>query len=152
MDLSDHAAANQSQTQGSRQLSSPLFARTATTSRRSYRKVVGRRARRSTDSRTEHRDPTRGRLWGGEPVASTRVFVDDAVLGHLPPVCVKDGIPTSDSLVLTENVGGRTGLGIAWLLLLVGPLGWLGLLILSASRQSGDILTVTLPYSEVAFT
>ena len=79
------------------------------------------------------------------------VFVDEAVLGELPPVCVINGTPTDDRLTLTQDVGNETGLGVAWLLILAGPLGWLGLLII-ASMQRGERLTVTLPYSEDAHT
>jgi len=50
------------------------------------------------------------------------VFVDDAVRGALPKVCVRDGTPTADALRRREDVGDRAGLGVAWLLLLAGPL------------------------------
>ncbi len=83
-------------------------------------------------------------------MASVTVFVDDAVLGRLPPVCVKDGIWTDDRLTFTQDVGGRTGLGVAWLLVLAGPLGWIGLFIIAATRQNTELLTVTLPYGEAA--
>ncbi len=42
-------------------------------------------------------------------MAAVMVFVDDAVLGHLPSVCAKDGVSTDDRLTLTQNVGTRTG-------------------------------------------
>ncbi len=92
--------------------------------------------------------------WPGaesQPTTAVTVFVDDAVLGHLPPLCVKDGVPTTDRLTLTQDVAGSTGLGLAWLLLLAGPLGWLGLFVLGFSRRGADYLTVTLPYSEPAY-
>lgn len=78
------------------------------------------------------------------------VFVDDAVLGRLPQICVKDGVYTADQLILKTLVGNRNGLGIAWLLVLAGPLGWLGLVILAVSRHPTDTLTVRLPFSESA--
>jgi hypothetical protein len=84
-------------------------------------------------------------------MASVTVFVDDAVLGNLSPVCVIDGVPTDDALTITQQVGNRTGLGVAWLLVLAGPLGWLGLIVISAFKQSGEALTVTLPFSEAAY-
>jgi hypothetical protein len=84
-------------------------------------------------------------------VADVTVFVDNAVLGHLPPICVKEGVPTSDRLTFSQDVGGRTGLGVIWLLVLAGPLGWLGLFVLSAVRSGNERLTVTVPYSEVAY-
>jgi hypothetical protein len=84
-------------------------------------------------------------------VQAVTVFVDEAVLGQLPPVCVINGTSTNDRLTLTQDIGSRTGLGVAWLLILAGPLGWLGLLII-ASIHRGERLTVTLPYSEDAHT
>lgn len=84
-------------------------------------------------------------------MAQVTVFVDDAFLGRLPPVCVKDGIPTTDQLSFNQEVSDNTGLGVAWLLVLAGPLGWLGLVVLSVMRHDGGTLTVTLPYSEVAY-
>ena len=86
-------------------------------------------------------------------VASVTVFVDDAVRGTLPEVCARDGVPTTDQLRRVEPVGDdRSGFGVAWLLLLAGPLGWLGLLVIAASR-SGRVeeLRVTLPMSEAAY-
>jgi hypothetical protein len=82
-------------------------------------------------------------------MAQVTVFVDDAVLGRLPPLCVKDGVPTADRLTVRSPVHNGNGLGIAWLLLLAGPLGWLGLLILSVGRRQ-EVLTVELPLSESA--
>jgi hypothetical protein len=84
-------------------------------------------------------------------MAAVTVFVDDAVLGRLPPICVKDGVATTDRLTLAQDVGGGAGLGVAWLLMLAGPLGWLGLVVLSFTRRGSDYLTVTLPYSELAY-
>jgi hypothetical protein len=84
-------------------------------------------------------------------VAAVTVFVDDAVLGRLPPICVKDGVATSDRLTLVQDVTGSAGLGVAWLLILASPLGWIGLFMLSGARGGGDYLTVSVPYSEVAY-
>ncbi len=71
------------------------------------------------------------------------VFVDDAVQGDLPEVCVIDGVATSDHLRLSQEVGARAGLGVAWLLLLAGPLGWVGLLVLSIARSGrGEVLII----------
>ena len=86
------------------------------------------------------------------PMASVTVFVDDAVRGDLPPVCSRDGVPTRDSLGRNEEIGNRAGLGIAWLLLLAGPLGWLGLILISASRSGrAEQLHVRLPMCEAAY-
>jgi len=58
---------------------------------------------------------------------------------------------TDDALTFSQQLGDRSGLGVAWLLVLAGPLGWLGLIVISAFRRSGEFLTVTLPYSEAAY-
>ncbi|MGH8979892.1 MAG: hypothetical protein ACRDWE_02570 [Acidimicrobiales bacterium] len=84
-------------------------------------------------------------------MAEITVFVDTAVLGTFPPICVKDGVPTSDRLTLDCAVNGGTGLGVAWLLVLVGPLGWLALVLISLMRRPADSLTVRLPFSEHAY-
>jgi len=84
-------------------------------------------------------------------MASVTVFVDDAVLGALPRICVIDGVDTDDQLTLTQSLGTRTGLGVAWLLVLAGPLGWIGLLVIAALRRGDEYLTVTLPFSEDAY-
>jgi hypothetical protein len=63
---------------------------------------------------------------------------------------VKDGSYTADRLVLRQPQWNRNGLGIAWLLVLAGPLGWLGLIVIASTRRSGGDLTVTLPFSEEA--
>ncbi|HWE65366.1 MAG TPA: hypothetical protein VG298_01855 [Acidimicrobiales bacterium] len=81
-------------------------------------------------------------------MAIATVFVDDGVLGHFPPVCAKTGLSTGDHLTLTVPVGNR-GLGLAWLLVLVGPLGWL-VLFLYALTQRDETLTVRLPFSQRA--
>ena len=85
-------------------------------------------------------------------MAQVLVFVDDAVQGDLPEVCVIDGVATSDGLRLSQEVGARAGLGVAWLLLLAGPLGWLGLLVLSVARSGrGEVLIIQVPFSEPAY-
>lgn len=72
------------------------------------------------------------------------VFVDDAVRGWLPSVCAKDGVPTADRIVIHEQIGSSS-LGLAWILLLLGPLGWVGLLLVAASRGRDEMLTVQVP-------
>ena len=79
-------------------------------------------------------------------MASVEVFVDDAVRGHLPPVCVRTGAP-ADGKLRREHATG--GLGAAWVLLFFGPLGWLVLSFVALSTRR-DTLTVRLPYSAVA--
>jgi hypothetical protein len=84
-------------------------------------------------------------------VAEVTVFVDDAVRGRLPDTCAKEGIPTTDRLTMRCEVGGGSSLGVAWLLILAGPLGWLGLFIIGLSRRPADLMTVRLPVSESAY-
>jgi hypothetical protein len=85
-------------------------------------------------------------------MAQTTVFVDDAVRGRLPLVCAKSGVPTGDRLRVSQAIGNRAGLGIAWLLILAGPLGWIGLLVIFLSR-SGRVeeLDIELPYAEPVY-
>ena len=79
------------------------------------------------------------------------VFVDDAILGRLPPICTKHGDATTDRVVQTEPVGAP-GLGILWLVLLLGPIGWVAAFILSmTSSARGERLTVKLPLCEQSF-
>jgi hypothetical protein len=85
-------------------------------------------------------------------MASATVFVDDAVRGTLPGVCVKDGIPTGDHLTVQQVVEGGAGLGIAWLLVLAGPPGWIALLAIGSFRGGrGDVLVAQVPMSEAAY-
>ena len=85
-------------------------------------------------------------------MADVLVFVDDAVRGTLPGICAKDGVPTSDGLTLRTELGDRAGMGVAWLLLFAGPLGWLALLLISASRGGRrEVLSVQVPMSEPAY-
>ena len=79
------------------------------------------------------------------------VFVDAAVRGTLPPVCVKLGTPTHDQLTIDSRISGSTGLGVAWLLVLFGPPGWLGLIVIAVMRRPSEVLTVELPFSEEAY-
>jgi hypothetical protein len=83
-------------------------------------------------------------------MAQVTVFVDDVVQGRLPALCVKEGIPTTDRLTVRESVGGSR-LGFAWLLLLLGPLGWICLLIIAVVLPSTRFVTGRLPFSEFAY-
>jgi len=73
-------------------------------------------------------------------MSNVTVFVDDAVEGTLPAVCARDGVPTDSSLRRHDDVGDRAGLGVAWLLLLAGPIGWLGLVSLLTRPPYPSIL------------
>lgn len=83
-------------------------------------------------------------------MANVTVFVDEAVRGDLPPVCAKTGVETVDHLVSSVPVAGSGGLGAAWLLILLGPLGWVALFTYTLARTDGT-LTVRLPYSDAAY-
>jgi hypothetical protein len=88
----------------------------------------------------------------GLEMADVTVFVDRAVQGDLPGVCVIDGVDTADVLTVRRDVGDGTRLGVAWLLVLAGPLGWIGLFVIAAFRSGrAEVLTVQLPYSAAAY-
>jgi hypothetical protein len=79
------------------------------------------------------------------------VFSEDAVAGCLPGICVRTGVPTDDRLSVRAPVhAGGTRLGMAWLLILLGPVGWLVLVILALTRRPAGGLVVRVPYSAVA--
>lgn len=84
-------------------------------------------------------------------MAEVTVFVDAAVLGTLPPVCVKEGSATHDRLTIDSEISGGAGLGVAWVLVLFGPIGWVGLIAIALMRRPSDLLTVRLPFSEHAY-
>lgn len=80
------------------------------------------------------------------------VFVDRVVRGELPGICVIDGVDTDDTFTLRREVGGGARLGVAWLLVLAGPPGWIGLLVMALLRSGrAELLTVRLPFSEAAY-
>jgi hypothetical protein len=89
----------------------------------------------------------------GAPRTSVTVFVDDAVLGRLPPVCALTGRPSDGTLTVRTDVG-RTGavpIPVTALLFLAGPVGWVVLVLLAwAGGGRGERLTVRLPWSEAA--
>lgn len=80
---------------------------------------------------------------------SVRVFVDDAVEGRLPPVCVLTGAEADSYRALTERIGG---IG-AWtgLLILIGPIGWLLIAAMGLLSGRSEFLTVLLPYQDEAW-
>jgi len=81
-------------------------------------------------------------------MAQVTVFIDDVVLGRLPSLCVKEGIPTEDRLTVRDATSG-SGLGFAWLLVFLGPPGWVGLFIMTAISRNG--VTGRLPFCEFAY-
>ena len=81
-------------------------------------------------------------------MAAVSVFVDDAIRGDLPLVCAKTGEPADLVIRMRQPVGGMPT--VAWLLLLAGPVGFLGLLLL-ALVWPGEHLTVRIPETEASF-
>jgi hypothetical protein len=81
-------------------------------------------------------------------MATAVVFVDEAVEGGLPPVCARTGDPSDMVLRMDVPVGGMNPL--AWLLVLVGPPGWLALAVIVA-LSGRETLTVRLPYTRAAW-
>jgi hypothetical protein len=79
-------------------------------------------------------------------MASVEVFVDDAVRGRLPAVCAATGAPADGRLRIDQVTGG---LAAAWLLIFLGPLGWIVLVVLAVTSRR-EVLRVRLPWSEVA--
>ena len=76
---------------------------------------------------------------------TARVRLDDAMVGRLPPVCCMTGARADGyaSLVVPKP------LGVAWLLLLAGPIG---LIVLAAIySRIRTLYVVKLPLSAVAF-
>jgi hypothetical protein len=76
-------------------------------------------------------------------------FVDDVVLGSLPPVCAKTGAPSDGRAPASATVGGPS----VWALLLVllGPVGWLALLVMALLGGGGETLHGWIPMTEAAF-
>ena len=79
-------------------------------------------------------------------MTSVQVFVDDAVRGDFPPVCAKTGTAAQGKFRIDQH---RGGLGPAWLLVLLGPIGWI-VLVLMLFTTRRVTLTIRLPYSEAA--
>ncbi len=77
-------------------------------------------------------------------MSEATVFVDDAVTGHLPMVCVRTGAPADGLHRISQRYGGLSGW--AALLIFLGPVGWIVLAVLAATSRTRD-LTVRLPYS-----
>ncbi|HVL28958.1 MAG TPA: hypothetical protein VM390_12470 [Acidimicrobiales bacterium] len=81
-------------------------------------------------------------------MTAVTVFVDEAVRGDFPPVCARTGRPTDDLAWFERPVSGRNWALL--LLLLLGPPGWLVLVVLLATDRR-ETLTVRLPYSPEAW-
>jgi len=82
-------------------------------------------------------------------MAAVSVFVDDAIRGELPQVCVRTGEPADLTVRMQRPVGGVNGL--VWLLVFLGPPGWVALLILLLVGPGQETLTIRVPYLRTAF-
>jgi hypothetical protein len=71
------------------------------------------------------------------------VFVDDYVMGRLPAVCAVTGSPTDDQIKFRSRID-RLSPAVTILLILLGPPGWLGLIVIGLT---GPTLVGWLPYS-----
>lgn len=82
-------------------------------------------------------------------MGSVRIFVDDAVEGRLPPVCVLTGAQADSYRALTRRMGGVG----AWtaLLILIGPIGWVLIALMGIVSGRSEYLTVLLPYEDEAW-
>ncbi|HEU4320272.1 MAG TPA: hypothetical protein VFS66_09340 [Acidimicrobiia bacterium] len=74
---------------------------------------------------------------------SVRVFIDDYAADRLPDVCVFSGADTTDRVKFRSNVG--FGNPFVWLLLFLGPIGWLILLLFSFAP--GNYIEGWLPFT-----
>jgi len=83
-------------------------------------------------------------------MAAVSVFVDDAVRGELPPICVKTGERTDLIIRVQQPVGGWLN-GAPWLLVFLGPPGWVALFLLMLLSPGQEYLTVQIPQAEAAF-
>lgn len=74
---------------------------------------------------------------------SARVFVDDATLGTVPFICVKSGEPADGMLPIRTSLRRFNPL---WLLLiLLGPIGWIVLVLVALRGDSGEAFESRLP-------
>jgi hypothetical protein len=80
-------------------------------------------------------------------MSTVTVFVDDAVQGHLPMIGVTDGAPAEGLHRIDLTIGSPSGW--LWLLIFLGPIGWIVLLALAAFG-SGRRFTVRLPSTRAA--
>jgi hypothetical protein len=81
-------------------------------------------------------------------MAAVSVFVDDAIRGDLPLVCAKTGEPADLIIRMRQPVGGMPP--VVWLLLLLGPVGFVGVLVLALSWPN-EHLTVRIPETEASY-
>lgn len=82
-------------------------------------------------------------------MAVVSVFVDDAIRGDLPPVCVRTGEPADLTIRMQRPVGGLPG--ALWLLLLLGPPGWVAFFVISLLGPGTEYLTVRVPMTRAEY-
>lgn len=75
-------------------------------------------------------------------MTEVKVFVDDAVNGNLPRICVKSGLPADTSMTYETQVGSSNDW--RFLLLFLGPIGWIIFFLTSPGRE---FLTTEMPYT-----
>ena len=83
-------------------------------------------------------------------MAAVSVFVDDAIRGRLPLVCVKTGEPADLTIRMQQPVGGQMG-PVYLLLLFLGPLGIAALVFLALVGPKPEYLTVRVPQTDAAW-
>jgi fatty acid desaturase len=76
------------------------------------------------------------------------VFVDDAVLGHLPDVCAKTG-EHADGLFRIDGQVRSPGRAALLLLLFLGPIGWI-ILLFAWIMADPERVHTRIPYSNAA--
>jgi hypothetical protein len=76
------------------------------------------------------------------------VFVDDAVLGHLPGVCAKTG-ERADGVFRIDGQVRSPGRVALLLLLFLGPIGWI-ILLLALVAAGPERVHTRIPYSRAA--
>ena len=83
-------------------------------------------------------------------MATVRVFVNDAIRGELPLVCAKTGEPSDIMIRIRQGVGAGLPT-LVWLLLLLGPLGLIGVAVLAMLLPGPEYLTVRIPETDESF-
>jgi hypothetical protein len=83
-------------------------------------------------------------------MAAVSVFVDDAVRGRLPLVCAKTGEPADLVIRVQHPVGGGAP-SFAWLLLFLGPPGWLAFFLVTILGAGREYLTVRIPETDASY-
>ena len=84
-------------------------------------------------------------------MAAVSVFVDEAVRGRLPMVCARTGEPADLMVRMHQPVGSGGLRSWAWLLVFLGPPGWLALLVVLLLAPPGEYLTVRVPQTRASW-